>query len=197
VSKNILLRCLKRSLMGACVLSSLTLSSQAGTIAQFPTGFVVELAIAVDTTTGNILASNVSGLAGFVVTNPAIVNGVLVGDFGLFTAPSNQLIATDAATLGQYLLLTLDVPNFTVTSTGINVPVSATELNPPVTDPALLNFDNPLIFGFVGVNTIPLNDQVRVFVYDLDTVNAVPEPSALFLIGAGLGGLLLIRRRSA
>ena len=154
----------------------LGLSAHGATISLFPTGTTVDLTIQTSTAPPAILSSDVRGLAGAVVTNPPIASGVLIGDFGLLPPPGNhRLIATDAATLIQALLLTLDINALVAGGPGILVPVSVLALT-PISDPALQEFNLPLIFGFsiASINVDPLNNTTD-YVLNLATIEqAVP-----------------------
>lgn len=176
-------------------LGGLTGSANAATLQIFPTGTQVALTLTVDTATSSITGADVRGLAGVVVTDPPITNGVLIGDFGLLPAPSTELIGVDANTQTQALLFQLNIAGLTVGGPGIEVPVTSSLITSPITDPALLEFEGSLEFGFTPVSSTTVG-QIQTVVLDLATVNQVPEPISASLLGAGLMAIVLRRRKS-
>lgn len=186
-----------RPLLVIGAIAALAIGAQASTISLFPTGTSVDLTITIDTATSTITSSDVRGAAGFVVTNPPIANGVVVSDFGLFPAPSNELLGSDALTLSQYLLFTLNIGGLTVGGPGIEVPVSTTDVTSPITDPALLQFQHPLEFGFsiVSSNTVGDTQTVVLSLATVNQLNQVPEPATVATLACSLGVLLVFMRR--
>lgn len=196
------LRALKGVVTLCAVLTATGFLTQANaaSLSLFDTGgTTLNLTMFVDDTTQSLLGGSLTGLAGILVSDPLIPNGIVVSDFGLTTFPSTLVFGLDAATLTQGVSFFADVFNFSVGGPGILIPVTAFPQT-SITDPALLTLlSGPITFGFAFTGTSD-DQSVTSVNYTLASVTVgAPEPATwplvIFGIAAVGAGRLRLRRR--
>lgn len=173
---------------------SLTVSAQASVIT--PLAGSITGTVVVDLNTNAVLAFDVRALALVDVGVPSI-GLAFFNDEG--AAAPNSLLSAFNALITQSGVVSFDAANGAFFGGHFLVPTTGTP-NGVVSDAALLELLNPLVFDFLITNGTPITDTIIGFDLEISSIStqAVPEPGSLGLFAGGIGflGLLALRRSS-
>lgn len=130
-------------------------------------------------------------------------NGSSTSGFTLSANDSSVFAVTSFAFASGYVLGYTPVTSLTVSGTGGDVAFSQTftsnvdffDFGPSLTELSLAGGHTATQYTFtaIGANNRAIFDDINIGA----TVNAVPEPGSLALIGLGIAGLAAVRRRKS